>query len=297
MKHLVDIDDLSVNEVEALIEKATHFKNTNSWPNLSHLSCSLLFYENSTRTRVSFELAAKKLAMTVVRLDLMTSSASKGESELDTVRNLQSMGINYFVLRHQQENLHRYLIDNIDGDFHLINAGSGKSAHPTQGLLDAMTIFEHKKAFSGLKVAFLGDIKHSRVTNSLYQILVKLGVENFCFIAPKSWQPANIPLGETITDVNQGLIDADVIVCLRIQKERLEEDDKIDVADYQNDYCLTAAKLKLAKPNAIVMHPGPINRGVEIESQVADCTQSVILEQAKNGLFMRMALLHRLSEI
>jgi aspartate carbamoyltransferase catalytic subunit len=296
MNHLIDINDLSAIEIEALIDSGCEFKKNKSWPKLSSSNCSMLFYENSTRTRVSFELAAKYLKVTLVNIDVATSSVNKGESVLDTMCNLQAMGFDYFIVRHQQEKLPQFLIENMKGDFHLINAGSGKEAHPSQALLDAMTIYQYKKVFSGLKIAILGDIKHSRVANSLIQILTILGVKSLYLISPASWQRTDIANTIVTDDIEYGLSEADVIVCLRIQKERLEKSDVIDFDEYQQNYSLTIDKLQLAQKDAIVMHPGPINRGLEISSQVADCSQSVILEQVNNGVFMRMAILNQLSK-
>jgi aspartate carbamoyltransferase catalytic subunit len=293
MKNLLQISDLESTQIEELIINACHFKHTSQqeWPDLSSATCATLFYENSTRTLVSFELAAKRLKMMTVNLNIQSSSVNKGESILDTLENLYAMDINAFILRHSEEDIHQWLSKKLPPACHLINAGSGRRAHPTQALLDAMTIYLHKKQFKNLSIAILGDLKHSRVANSLLHILSKLGCTDIRLVAPKELQIESTSKGALTTKLEHGIQDCDVVVCLRVQKERFDDTESLDLKSYHEHYCLTQDKLNLAKDDAIVMHPGPMNRGIEIDSAVADGPQSVILEQVNNGVFMRMAVL------
>ena len=256
-----------------------------------------LFYENSTRTRVSFELAAKHLGMPVVNLDLQSSSESKGEVIEDTVRTLAAMGVRLFVIRHVQDGLPQRLADMIDSNIRIINAGDGKHAHPSQAMLDFMTIMENQLEPSQLKIAIVGNIRHSRVANSLQCLSATLGVRELVMVAPKRWQPVTVHYGHVTDSLQDGIKDADVVVCLRVQKERLLSGEELDLAQYHRDYGLTSERLACAKPDVMVMHPGPINRGVEISNDVADGPQSFILEQVKNGVFMRMAILESLCQV
>lgn len=290
MHHFLEISHLSRTQIESLLDRAFAFKRQGNYPNYSHAPVALLFYENSTRTRVSFELAATHLSMPVIALDLQSSSEAKGESIADTIKNLAAMGIGHYVIRHQQNGLHQKLANELDDGIQLINAGDGTHAHPSQALLDMMTIIEHKPKLEQLKMAILGNIRHSRVASSLQCIAKTMGVGEVNLIAPEAWQPQPAHYGQVTDNLREGLKDADVVVCLRVQKERLMDDEHLDLATYRNDFALTAKSLAYAKPNAIVMHPGPMNRGVEIDSDIADGSQSVILQQVTNGVFARMSI-------
>ncbi len=295
MKHYLEISQLSQHEITALIQRALYFKTHSVYPCYPKDIVAHLFYENSTRTRVSFELAAKHLSMAVVNLDLESSSESKGEVVEDTVNTLAAMGVNLFVIRHVQEGLPQRLADLCSEQVRIINAGDGAHAHPSQAMLDLMTIMERKPDLSLLKIAIVGDIRHSRVANSLQCICRKLGVGELTLVSPDVWKPTTIHYGRVTASLYDGIADADVLICLRVQRERLLASEHLDLASYRRDYALTCESLSYAKTDAMVMHPGPINRGIEIESDVADGPQSCILQQVRNGVFMRMAILEAVS--
>ena len=294
MKDFLEICDLVHEEINHLIKRAIFFKNSSEYPNYSQNTVANLFYENSTRTRVSFELAAKRLSMTVVNFDLHHSSESKGELMEDTIKTLAAMGIRFFVIRHTEDGLPMRLASELSKDLHFINAGDGKHAHPSQAMLDIMTIVEQKPHLEQLKIAIVGDIRHSRVANSLQYVCAAMNIKQLTLIAPSVWQPEVVHFGEVTSSLKEGLTDADVIICLRVQKERLLAEEHLNLDDYHQNYALTTTSLAYAKPDAMIMHPGPINRGVEIDSEVADSPQSYILQQVENGVFMRMAILESL---
>lgn len=295
MKHFLEISQIPTDEIEHCIQRALYFKRNAVYPAYPQYTVANLFYENSTRTRVSFEMAAKRLSMSVINLDLDRSSESKGEIIEDTLLNLAAMGIQHFVIRHFQDGLHNRLAEKLsNNNIHLINAGDGKHAHPSQAMLDFVTIAEQKPHFSKLKIAIIGNVRHSRVANSLQCICHALGVGKLVMAAPKVWQPQTIHYGYATDHVSEALSGADVIFCLRVQKERLSENEQVDLASYQRDFKLSLKRLKLAKPEAMVLHPGPVNRGIEIDSEVADGPQSFILQQVTNGVYTRMAILEAL---
>ncbi|MBA2648804.1 MAG: aspartate carbamoyltransferase catalytic subunit [Legionella sp.] len=294
MKHFLEISQLTVHQINSLLERALQFKALQQFPGFPKQSVANLFYENSTRTRVSFELAARRLSMEVINFNLEQSSENKGELIEDTIQTLTAMGIHYYVIRHKQEGLQQHLADRFGGLIHIINAGDGMHAHPSQALLDMMTIKELKPDVTQLKIAIVGDIKHSRVANSFQCICKKLGVGQLVLVAPKIWQPTSVHYGYVTQDLKEGVLDADVVMCLRVQQERLKAADHLDLNTYIRDYAITASKLLHAKPGALVMHPGPINRAIEIAAEVADGPQSVILQQVNNGVYARMAILESL---
>ncbi|MBA2656993.1 MAG: aspartate carbamoyltransferase catalytic subunit [Tatlockia sp.] len=294
MKHFLEISQLLPQQIFSLLDRALYLKKTGKFPSLSEYTVANLFYENSTRTRVSFELAAKRLAMSVVNLDLQNSSETKGEVIEDTINNLAAMGINLFVIRHSQDGMQNRLADKLGANIHIVNAGDGQHAHPSQALLDFMTISEQKPDFSQLKIAIIGNIRHSRVANSLQCLCAAVKVGKLSLVAPQIWQPEKIHYGEQTDSLLEGLADADVVICLRVQHERLEENEQMDLQIYRQQFALTQDRIKHAKPDAMVMHPGPMNRGVEIDCLVADGPQSYILQQVRNGVFMRMAILESL---
>lgn len=293
MKHLLEISQLSGEQIHFILKRAVHFKASGIFPQYKDKTMANLFYENSTRTRVSFELAAKRLGITVVNLDLQHSSEAKGEIIEDTMQTLHAMGIDLFVIRHRQEGIQAQLAGRMNTDVSIINAGDGTHAHPSQALLDMMTIIENKPDLASLKIAVVGNIRHSRVANSMQAIAQALGVAELRLIAPKTWQPERLIYGQVTDSLKEGLTDADVVIALRVQKERLEESAMLDLTQYRQDYAITRVSLGYAKPDAIVMHPGPINRGIEIDGEIADGAQSRILEQVSNGVFVRMAILER----
>ncbi|WP_133136945.1 aspartate carbamoyltransferase catalytic subunit [Legionella rowbothamii] len=295
MKHFLEISQLSRQQIESLLQRAFFFKQQKNYPSYQQHTVANLFYENSTRTRVSFELAANHLSMRVINLDLQSSSETKGEVIEDTIKTLAAMGICHFVIRHQQDGLQQSLAQKVGNDVRIINAGDGTHAHPSQALLDMMTILEQKPKLEQLKIAILGNVRHSRVANSFQCMSKALGVGELVLIAPELWQPQTLHYGRVTTNIREGLADADVVMCLRVQRERLLADDQMDLAQYRHDFALTQQSLVLAKSDVMVMHPGPMNRGIEIDSDVADGAYSFILRQVQNGVFARMAIFDALA--
>ncbi len=300
-KNLLGIKDLSPEEINLILDTASSFKDVlkrdiKKVPPLRGKTVVNLFFEPSTRTRISFELAAKRLSADVINFSVPTSSVVKGETLRDTALTIQALGADFVVIRHSSAGVPHFLskILNIS----IINAGDGTNEHPTQALLDLFTILSHKQKIEGLTVAIVGDIAHSRVARSNIYGLIKLGAK-VRVICPPTLKPAKIDnLGIDVFDsMEQGIKDADVIMTLRLQLERQSKGFIPSHEEYFNLYGLTKERLKLAKHNAIVMHPGPMNRGIEIESEVADCQQSVILEQVTNGLAVRMAVLYILAGV
>ncbi len=294
MKHFLEISQISYDFAMSLIDRAMSFKKMSKYPKYPDNNLANLFYENSTRTRVSFQLAANHLGINVVNLDLGCSSEKKGEAVEDTIHTLSAMGINLFVIRHSKNGFSQAIAGLLKGDSHIINAGDGTHSHPSQAFLDFMTIFEHKPDIKNLKIAIVGDILHSRFANSLQNLCALLGVKELSLVAPEMWHPASAQCGRLTTSLKDGLQDADVVIVLRVQHERLTEDTRLNLSDYHNNFALTSSSIKYAKPDAMIMHPGPINRGVEIDSDVADGASSFILKQVENGIYMRMAIIEAL---
>ena len=298
LRHLLTIEGLPRDIVTHVLDTASSFlevsdRKVKKVPLLRGTSVVNLVVENSTRTRTTFEIAATRLSADVVNLDVRTSSASKGESLLDTIDNLAAMHADMFVVRHAQSGAPYMIAQHVGPGLHVINAGDGRHAHPTQGLLDMYTIRHFKKDFTNLTVAVVGDVLHSRVARSDIHALTTLGVPEVRVIAPLTLLPPGLEqMGvRTFTDMRAGLKDVDVVIMLRLQNERMRGALLPSAQEYFKHYGLTAEKLALAKPDAIVMHPGPMNRGVEIESAVADGVQSVILEQVTFGIAVRMAVM------
>ncbi len=296
--HLLTIEGLPRAIVERILDTAASFvsvteREVKKVPLLRGKSVFNLFFENSTRTRTTFEIAAKRLSADVINLNISTSSTAKGESLLDTIDNLSAMHADMFVVRHAQSGAAHLIADHVKGSAHVVNAGDGRHAHPTQGLLDAYTIRHYKKDFGGLSVAIVGDVLHSRVARSLIHALTTLGTPDVRVIGPRTLLPEDVRrMGVSVHhDMKEGLRDADVIVMLRLQNERMKGPLLPSAQEYSKSYGLTMDKLALAKPDAIVMHPGPMNRGVEIDSAVADGRQSVILPQVTFGIAVRMAVM------
>jgi len=256
-----------------------------------------LFFENSTRTRTTFEIAAKRLSADVINLNIGASSTSKGETVLDTIDNLAAMQADMFVVRHSQSGAAHMIAQHLDATgqthIHVINAGDGRHQHPTQGLLDLYTIRHYKKDFTGLTVAIVGDVLHSRVARSLIHGLTTLGVPEVRVVGPKTLIPTAVrELGVRVHhEMRGGLAGCDVVVMLRLQNERMKGALLPSAGEFFKHYGLTVEKLAQAKPDAIVMHPGPMNRGVEIDSAVADGRHSVILPQVTFGIAVRMAVM------
>lgn len=292
MKNLLEISQLSPHQIQSLLQQAYAFKQGKR-ADLSQHYAANLFYENSTRTRASFEIAARKLQLPILNLNSENSSEKKGETVEDSLLNLHAMGVNLMIIRHQEEGIQQRLAQRIPG-VAIINAGDGVHAHPSQALLDLMTIYEIKPELESLKVAIIGNISHSRVANSFQCIAKSMGIGQLMLIAPPVWHPKTVHYGEVTDSLQQGIEQADVLICLRVQQERLQAEDQLDLSTYRNQYALTRETLKLAKKDAIIMHPGPVNRGVEIDSELVESSQSRILQQVQNGVFMRMAIMHHL---
>jgi len=302
LTHLLSIEGLPQRILTQILDTAESFmevsaRDVKKVPLLRGKSVFNLFFENSTRTRTTFEIAAKRLSADVINLDINKSSASKGETLLDTIDNLVAMHANLFVVRHASSGAPYLIAEHLQrigrDDVHVVNAGDGRHAHPTQGLLDMYTIRHYKKDFTQLRVAIVGDILHSRVARSDIHALTTLGVPEVRAIGPETLLPKHLDkLGvHVFHDMNEGLKDVDVIIMLRLQNERMTGALLPSAGEYFRHYGLTPQKLALASPDAIVMHPGPMNRGVEIHSAVADGSQAVILPQVTFGIAVRMAVM------
>ena len=303
LRHLLTLDGMPRAQLTALLDRAQHFaEGHDARGALTGTAVCTLFFEPSTRTRMSFTLAAQRLGADVLSFDASSSSTSKGETARDTLKNLEAMGVRGFVVRHKQDGAVAALAAAANAGTALLNAGDGRSNHPTQGLLDMLTLRQAKGPdFSRLKVAIVGDVKHSRVARSDLHALRTLGAGEGRSIdirvcAPASLLPDDGTLaGCTVThDLDAALEGVDVAMMLRLQRERMEEGLVDSLDDYHRDYGLTATRLRRAAPDAVVMHPGPMNRGVEITDEVADGPQSLILTQVRNGVAARMAVLEAL---
>lgn len=299
LSHLLTIDSLSSDVIHALIDSAESFNKSQQATIANPLSNKIvanLFFEPSTRTQYAFEIAAKKLQATVITPAIQNLSTLKGESLLDTIHNFEAMGTSLFIVRHAVNHTPEFIASELSSSAKVINAGDGTHQHPSQCLIDLMTIRQHFPDFAQLSIAILGDLFRSRVTRSLDAGLKMLGTTDIRYITPPELVPDNQDTDHPYCShtLETGLKDCDVVYCLRVQKERMLKQADINEDNYFQQYSLTADRLKLAKPNAIVMHPGPINRGFEIESIVADSPHSVIIKQAQNSIPMRMAILNTL---
>lgn len=306
LQHLITLEGLPPAVITRILDTAASFvsvgdREVKKVPLMRGKSVFNLFFENSTRTRTTFEIASKRLSADVINLNISASSASKGESLLDTIDNLAAMHADMFVVRHAQSGapylIARHLTETNQDHVHVVNAGDGRHAHPTQGLLDMYTIRHYKKDFRNLTVAIVGDILHSRVARSDIHGLTTLGVPEVRAIGPRTLLPGGLEqMGVRVfNDMNEGLKGVDVIIMLRLQNERMNGALLPSAQEYFKSYGLTPERLALAKPDAIVMHPGPMNRGVEIDSSVADGDQAVILPQVTFGIAVRMAVMSMLA--
>ena len=298
LHHLLAIEGLPKRIIERILDTAESFVGINERevkvvPLLRGKSIFNIFFENSTRTRTTFEIAAKRLSADVVSLDVGRSSTNKGETILDTIANLTAMHADMFVVRHNESGAPYLIAQHAAPHVHVVNAGDGRHEHPTQGLLDVFTIRRYKKDFTRLTVAIVGDVLHSRVARSQIHALTTLGVPEVRVIGPRTLLPMDIErLGVRVfTSLEEGLKGVDVVTMLRLQNERMAGALLPSASEYFSRYGLTPQKLALAKPDAIVLHPGPMNRGVEIDSAVADGNQSVILPQVTYGIAVRMAVM------
>lgn len=302
MQHFLTTESLSKEQLQAILDTADSFvnvdgKSVKKVPLLRGKTIVNLFFEASTRTRTTFELAAKRLSADVLNININASATVKGESLLDTLRNLEAMQVDMFVIRHQASGAAEFISRHTAPGISVINAGDGRHAHPTQAMLDMFTIRRSKGEFHPLKVAIVGDLLHSRVARSQIHALRTLGVQDIRVVAPRTLIPSEIEqLGVTVhQNMESGLDQVDIIIMLRLQKERMLGALLPSEHEYFHLFGLTQERLSLAAKDAIVMHPGPINRGVEISSEVADGSQSVILEQVSYGIAIRMAIMSMLA--
>ncbi|CDF81799.1 aspartate carbamoyltransferase catalytic subunit [Pseudomonas sp. QL9] len=299
LRHFLSLDGLPRELLTEILDTADSFlevgaRAVKKVPLLRGKTVCNVFFENSTRTRTTFELAAQRLSADVITLNVSTSSTSKGETLTDTLRNLEAMAADMFVVRHSDSGAAHFIAEHVSPKVAVINGGDGRHGHPTQGMLDMLTIRRHKGSFENLSVAIVGDILHSRVARSDMLALKTLGCPDIRVIAPRTLLPVGLEQTygvKVFTNADEGLKDVDVVIMLRLQRERMAGGLLPSEGEFFKLYGLTQKRLKLAKPDAIVMHPGPINRGVEIESAVADGEQSVILNQVTYGIAIRMAVL------
>lgn len=304
LRHLLTLRGLSKDLLIDLLDEAQSFVSAEgSKPvrndALAGRTVANLFFEPSTRTRASFDLAGKRLGADVLNLDVNTSSRKKGESILDTIYTLEAMTVDIMVVRDASDGVPAYIARNVKDFISVLNAGESDVSHPTQGLLDLLTIRQHKGNFEELTVAIVGDIEHSRVARSAAYGLQTLGVGELRFVSPPAMAPASgdMNFARIVDNLDDGLRDADVVMALRIQRERIGNLDGVPgIDEYFANFGVSEERLKIAKPGAIVMHPGPMNRGIEIEGAVADGPQSVITEQVTNGVAVRMAVLERVAK-
>jgi aspartate carbamoyltransferase catalytic subunit len=298
LKHFLTTEGLSKNLLLDILNHAESFagvgeRAVKKVPLLRGKTIVNLFFEPSTRTRTTFELAAKRLSADVLNINIAQSATSKGESLQDTLQTLEAMHCDMFIVRHSSSGAAHFIAKHVSPRIRIINAGDGNHAHPTQAMLDMFTIRHHKPDFSTLKVAIVGDILYSRVARSEIHALTTLGVNEVRVIAPKTLLPAKVEsLGvHVFHELEKGLEDVDVVIMLRLQRERMRSALLPSEHEYFYNYGLTEKKLQAAKDDAIVMHPGPINRGIEIDSHVADGERSVILQQVSHGIAVRMAVM------
>jgi aspartate carbamoyltransferase catalytic subunit len=298
LHHFIDLDGLNADILTQILDTAEGFASVGSRkikqvPLLRGKTVANLFFENSTRTRTAFELAATRLSADILNIDLVTSSTSKGESLLDTLRVLEALQCDMFVVRHGQSGAAHFIARHVAPHINVINGGDGQHSHPTQGMLDVFTIRRHKGDFRNLCVVIIGDIRHSRVARSDIAALRILGTGEIRVVGPRTLMPSDVEsLGVHVyPDLHKALHGADVIIGLRLQKERMQSATVPSSGEFYRTFGLNAERLALAKPDALVMHPGPTNRGVEIAGNVADGRQSVILEQVTYGIAVRMAVM------
>jgi aspartate carbamoyltransferase catalytic subunit len=298
LRHLLTLEGLTRAQIEALLTRAQTFVRPIGEPpvhnkSLAGVTVANLFTEPSTRTRVSFELAAKRLGADVVNLEVQLSSRVKGESMLDTIYTLEACHVDVFVIRDAEAGVPGLVASHVGPHASVLSAGEASVSHPTQGLLDALTILQAKQKFDGLRIAIVGDVRHSRVARSAWHVLTTLGVAEIRVVAPKALmpEPGEFTGCERFTSLDTGIADVDVVMMLRIQKERMATAQIPDADRYFAKFGLSSERLGKARPDVIVMHPQPMNRGIEIASDVADGPRSVIRDQVRNGVAVRMAVL------
>lgn len=291
IKHLTSMDLLGNEEVMGLIKRAHYLKHHPVKADFKRqFFVANLFFENSTRTHKSFEVAEKKLGLDVIEFDASTSSVNKGETLYDTILTMSAIGIDVCVVRHTDEHYYQELVDSKTIQTSIINGGDGSGQHPSQSLLDLLTIYEEFGTFEGIKIMIAGDITHSRVAKSNMQMLKRLGAEIF-FTGPESWYDSSFDIYGRYTQLDDVIEELDVAMLLRVQHERHDSGTSFSKSDYHTQYGLTSERYDRLKPTAIIMHPAPVNRGVEIASHLVEAPKSRIVAQMTNGVFMRMAIL------
>jgi len=295
LSHFLNIKELPKSYIEDIISRSEEIHNNSNIKKYSENVVASLFFEPSTRTKTTFELASKRLSSNFINIDISNSSTAKGESIIDMVKTIEAMNCQMFVVRHSVPGTAHYIAESVSKNISVINAGDGSNEHPTQAMLDVFTIKKHKGGFKNLKISIVGDILHSRVAKSLIYALNTLGTKQINIVGPEKlipedYQELNV---NYFSNMDEGINDADVIIMLRLQKERMH-DALISLDTYYDDYGLNESRLKYANDDVIVMHPGPINRGIEIESTVADGPNSVILNQVSYGISVRMAIMSML---
>jgi aspartate carbamoyltransferase catalytic subunit len=293
MKNLLTINELSKQEIVKILQEAELFKKGQTWTGAQGKFAANLFFEASTRTKSSFEMAERKLGLTVIPFEASTSSVQKGESLYDTVKTLEAIGVDTVVIRHGQDRYFEELAGKVNVS--IINGGDGCGNHPTQCLLDLMTIREEFQTFKNLNIAIVGDILHSRVARSNAEALTKLGA-NVYFTGPKEWFPKETLYSGKYIQLEDAVKSCDVMMLLRIQHERHKGTVSLDKADYHQQYGLTVEREKRMRPGSIIMHPAPVNRNVEIADSLVECDRSRIFKQMENGVYVRMAILKRALE-
>lgn len=293
MKHLLSMNHLSTEEIMDILQEAERFSKGESWTPNEKIFAVNLFFEPSTRTKSSFEIAERKLGLDVIPFERDASSLLKGESLYDTVKTFEALGVKVAVIRHQQDHFYQEWLDQLQ--IPLINGGDGCGQHPTQSLLDLFTIQQTFQTFHGLKIAMIGDIIHSRVAKSNMQALKKLGAE-VIFSGPPEWFDDAYLTSGAYRPLDEAIKTADVLMLLRIQHERHESTSFLSDEEYHQRYGLTVAREKMMKSNSIIMHPAPVNRNVEIADELVECRRSRIFKQMENGVYVRMAVLKRAIE-
>lgn len=290
MKHLLTTTGLTIHEINEILTDAQFFIDGGTWSSENKVFVANLFFENSTRTKCSFEVAERRLGLDIIPFEVSTSSVSKGETLYDTVKTLEALGVSVVTIRHSQN---RYF-DEINGNTNvsIINAGDGSGHHPTQSLLDLLTIKQEFGSFEGLKVAIVGDIRHSRVARSNADALDRLGAK-VVFSGPKEWFNEELLENGSYEDIDTVVETSDVVMLLRIQHERHKEKGKSSAQEYHQAFGLTVEREKRMKQKSIIMHPAPVNRGVEIADSLVECERSRIFKQMHNGVYIRMAVLKR----
>jgi aspartate carbamoyltransferase catalytic subunit len=293
MNHLLTTSELSTTDILSILEDARCFEAGNLWRPVNQMFVANLFFEPSTRTKCSFEVAERRLGLSVIPFETNHSSVLKGETLYDTVKTLESIGLHAVVIRHQKENFYQELVHNIN--IPIINGGDGCGHHPTQSLLDLYTIQQQFGTFNGLKIAIIGDIKHSRVARSNADVLTRLGAE-VVFSGPENWFESELITECSYQPIDEAIESSDVVMLLRIQHERHHQNEQFSKMEYHQMYGLTIEREKRMKPNSIIMHPAPVNRNVEIASELVESNRSRIFKQMENGVYVRMAVLKRALE-